>query len=86
MKWDSIIRYGIVRRLEPFEFNEPSVTVIANVSAAPYTRDNIKKNLVNQITSPVRWFESIQYLRQNGETEFIEVDPGNVLSRLLPQI
>ena len=74
------------RFLDEFEFKPLSIEVIANVTAKPYTQETIKENLTRQITSPVKWFESIGYLRKAGETEFVEVGPGNVLTRLLPQI
>ncbi|MGL5742704.1 MAG: ACP S-malonyltransferase [Legionella sp.] len=60
--------------------------VIANVSAQPYTNDSIKENLVKQITHSVRWSETIRYLKNQGDTVFIELGPGNVLTRLLAQI
>ncbi len=67
----------------PFEFKAPSIPVIANISVQPYSAENIKENLVTQIDHPVRWSETINYLHQQGETEFIEIGPGNVLTRLL---
>jgi malonyl CoA-acyl carrier protein transacylase len=45
----------------------------------------IKDNLIKQITHPVCWTETIRYLKNQGETVFIEVGPGNVLTRLLAQ-
>ncbi|MBI2786313.1 MAG: ACP S-malonyltransferase, partial [Legionella longbeachae] len=46
----------------------------------------IKEYLVKQITHPVRWTETIHYLKNQGESVFIEVGPGNVLTRLSAQI
>jgi len=71
--------------IDQFSFSELQATVIANVNAEPYTLDTIKENLVNQITHPVLWTEIIQYVKNKGESEFVEVGPGNVLTRLLAQ-
>lgn len=72
--------------LESFSFKPAHTKVIANVSAEPYTQQNIKSNLSRQIMSPVRWTESIKYLKHEGETEFVEVGPGNILTRLMAQL
>ena len=72
--------------LEGFEFSEPAIPVISNVHANPYGKALVKENLVEQITHPVRWTESIQYLRRRGEMEFEEIGPGTVLTRLIAQI
>lgn len=71
--------------INQFEMSHLHVQVIANVTAQPYTDTVIKENLVKQITSPVRWSESISYLKNKGESEFIEIGPGNVLTRLMAQ-
>lgn len=71
--------------IQQFEFTEPHIQVIANVTAEPYTQALIKDYLVRQITSPVRWTDIIRYLKQKGESEFLEVGPGNVLARLMSQ-
>lgn len=71
--------------IKTFTMNALRTRVIANVNVQPYTNETIKSNLVHQITSPVKWAESIYYLRQCGETQFIEIGPGNVLTRLLTQ-
>lgn len=69
--------------IEQFAFSSPHITVIANATAQPYNAENIKDNLTKQIDHTVRWTETINYLHQQGETEFIEIGPGNVLTRLL---
>lgn len=73
------------RFIEQFVFHDLKIPVISNINASPYEQDKIKETLVNQITSPVRWTETIHYLRNKGETEFIEAGPGKVLSGLLKQ-
>jgi malonyl CoA-acyl carrier protein transacylase len=76
--------------LAPMSFPAPKIPVIANVTAQPYPTDNasetIKSLLIKQITSSVQWTQSIRYLVSNGVTEFKEMGPGNVLTRLVQQI
>jgi trans-AT polyketide synthase/acyltransferase/oxidoreductase domain-containing protein len=72
--------------LQPTRFSELQIPVIANVDARAYAKAKIADNLVSQIHSPVRWVETIQYLMTKGEVEFIEVGPGQVLTRLVNQI
>jgi malonyl CoA-acyl carrier protein transacylase len=74
--------------LEGFEFADPKIPVIANVTARPYQHDAVVKMLANQIASTVQWCESIQYLLSigvsQGETvEFEEVGFGDVLTKLV---
>ncbi|STY29551.1 malonyl CoA-ACP transacylase [Legionella wadsworthii] len=72
--------------ITPFEFSPFKLCVLANVTGEPYAANSVKENLVKQITHPVRWTESIRYLKNKGENVFIEVGPGNVLSRLINQV
>ncbi len=72
--------------LKTFTFNPPAIPVISNVEAAPYPDEGIANLLAQQITSPVRWVETIQYLKQQPNPEFHEVGPGKVLQGLIRQI
>jgi malonyl CoA-acyl carrier protein transacylase len=74
--------------LTPFAFRTPSVPVMSNVTARPYPGDSaaIRSLLIRQISSPVMWLQSIQYLVTNGVSTFTETGPGNVLTRLAQQI
>lgn len=74
--------------LNDFQFSAPKLPIIANCTAEPYpSRDaDIKKILAQQMTSPVRWTDSIDYLLSQGETEFIEAGPGVVLTGLIGRI
>ncbi len=72
--------------LKNFEFQPLQIPVIANYTAAPYQDGEIANNMTQQISSPVRWVESIQYLKQQPEPEFEEIGPGNVLTKLIKQI
>jgi malonyl CoA-acyl carrier protein transacylase len=76
--------------LNGFEFNNLKIPVIANVTGKAYPNENItetiKSMLSQQMTQSVRWTDSIQYLFHNGVTDFVEIGPGTVLSRLVQQI
>ncbi|OWP62987.1 [acyl-carrier-protein] S-malonyltransferase [Hymenobacter amundsenii] len=61
--------------------------VYQNVDAAPHTDpDEIRENLVRQLTAPVRWTQSVQRMVQDGATEFVECGPGKVLQGLVKKI
>lgn len=72
--------------LQPFEFATPRLPVIANVNATPYHPSVIKTNLVNQITHPVEWVKTIEYLQTKPGITIKEVGPGTVLSGLMRRI
>ena len=69
--------------LKGVEFNDLTIPVISNLKAAPYSQSEIRHILVEHISSPVRWNESIKYLMDLGETDFREVGPGRVLTGLI---
>ena len=69
------------------KFNEPTCPVYQNVDAQPYTDPTtIKHNLINQLTSPVRWTQTVQHMVADGAGRFTEVGPGNVLQGLVKKI
>lgn len=72
--------------LAGFDLKVPTIPVISNVSAEPYSKECIKHLLVEQLTSPVRWVESIQYIMAQDNVEFIEIGPGKVLTKLINEI
>ena len=68
-------------------FNTLNYKVVSNVTAKAYENINeIKKLLIKQIESPVRWRESIEYMISLGSSSFIEIGPGKVLSGLIKRI
>lgn len=73
--------------INQINFKNPSKDLISNVTALPI-RDSseIKKLLVKQIYSKVRWRESVLFMIKNGINEFIELGPGKVLSGLVKRI
>lgn len=69
------------------EFKAPSCPVYQNVTAsAVIDPAEIKKNLMSQLTAPVKWTQSIQQMIADGGSEFIEVGPGKVLRGLMRKI
>ena len=68
-------------------FSNPLCPIYQNVSGhALSTENEIKENLISQLTSPVRWTQSINNMINDGATEFIEVGPGKVLQGLVRKI
>ena len=68
-------------------FSKPSCPIYQNVVASAVTDpDEIKENLIAQLTAPVRWTQSVQQMIADGGTEFIEVGPGKVLQGLMRKI
>ena len=68
-------------------FKKPNKEIISNVTARPVVdTEIIKKLLIDQISSKVRWRESLLYMLENGVNEFIEIGPGKVLSGLAKRI
>lgn len=74
-------------KIENVNFTKPNYEIIANVTASP-TNDpaDIKKLLVEQIYSKVRWRESILYMSNQNITEYLEIGPGKVLTGLVKRI
>jgi [acyl-carrier-protein] S-malonyltransferase len=69
------------------DLKAPETTVYANVTAAPHTDvESMKKLLIDQITQPVRWYQSMQAIVNTGEAHFIELAPSRVLTGLLKKI
>lgn len=68
-------------------FYTPSCPIYQNVTALPVLNETeIKNNLISQLTSPVKWTQSVQQMIADGGAEFIEVGPGNVLQGLVRKI
>lgn len=68
-------------------FSAGRCAVYQNVDAAPHTDpDEIRQNLIRQLTAPVRWTQLVQRMTQDGATEFVECGPGKVLQGLVKKI
>jgi [acyl-carrier-protein] S-malonyltransferase len=73
--------------LSNIEIKQPRLTLIANVTANIENNPNeIRNNLVTQVTATVRWTESVNKMIELGVTHFVEVGPGKVLSGLIKRI
>ncbi len=73
--------------LDKSTFAAASIPVVQNCSARPATDvGQIKENLKKQISSPVRWYESIEFMLKKGVDTFVEIGPGKVLSGLVKKI
>ena len=80
-------RNELAAAIEATLFSNPICPVYQNVDALP-SQDivTIKKNLINQLTAPVRWTESVRNMVKDGATTFIECGPGKVLQGLVKKI
>jgi [acyl-carrier-protein] S-malonyltransferase len=68
-------------------FKHPICPVYQNVNALPSTDiATIKQNLINQLTAPVRWTQTVRQMAADGATVFIECGPGKVLQGLVKKI
>lgn len=80
-------RIELAEAIENTTFNEPTCPVYQNVTARPSTQvSEIKDNLIKQLTSPVRWTQSVQNMVADGATVFVESGPGKVLQGLVKKI
>jgi [acyl-carrier-protein] S-malonyltransferase len=75
------------RLLDATPFQKPAIPLVANATAGPLTDpDDIRDALGRQLTSPVRWSESVRWMIAQGVTRFVEVGPKEVLTGLLRRI
>jgi [acyl-carrier-protein] S-malonyltransferase len=80
-------REELAKAIENTTFNPPICPVYQNVNAQPATDiEVIKKNLRDQLTSPVRWTQSVQQMTKDGAKTYIECGPGKVLQGLVKKI
>ena len=74
-------------KIENTNFLKPKPSIISNVTAREETDvDKIRPLLIDQITSRVRWRESIDFMIKQGVVSFLEIGPGKVLSGLVKKI
>lgn len=80
-------REELAAAIESTSFNQPICPVYQNVTAsAVHDPNEIKENLIVQLTAPVKWTQSIQQMIADGASSFTEVGPGKVLSGLIKKI
>lgn len=80
-------RTALAAAIEATTFNPPICPIYQNVTAHAVTApEDIKLNLISQLTAPVKWTQSVQSMVADGATEFIELGPGKVLQGLVKKI
>ena len=80
-------RVELAAAIEKAPVSNPVCPVYQNVDAKPHTEAaDIKANLLKQLTSPVRWTQSVKNIIADGMTEFVECGPGQVLTGLIGRI
>ena len=80
-------RTRLAKAIETTLFSTPVCPVYQNVTASPVNNpEEIKKNLIAQLTAPVRWTQTVQHMIADGATQFIEVGPGKVLQGLVKKV
>ena len=89
--YHSTLMASAAKRLEEFirdvPIRPPCLPVISNVTGQPHGMpDDIRRQMVLQVTSPVQWVACVQRLQQQGVTRYIECGPGRVLSGLVKRI
>jgi len=77
----------LARELERVKIQTPSIPVVSNVTARPVTGpQEIKDNLIKQVTASVLWEDSMKFILSEGITNFIEFGPGKILKGLMRRI
>lgn len=77
-------RQELAEAIEKTQFHTPICPVYQNVDALPHTSPaEIKENLLKQLTSPVRWTQTVMNMTRDGATEYAELGPGAVLEGLI---
>ncbi|MFA7056156.1 MAG: ACP S-malonyltransferase [Candidatus Cloacimonadales bacterium] len=77
----------LAEEMEKLDFANAKIPVVSNVDAQPHTyATKIKENLAKQVTSSVRWIESVEYMIEQGVELFVEFGPQKVLSGMIKKI
>jgi [acyl-carrier-protein] S-malonyltransferase len=80
-------RAELAEAIAKTQFQTPRCPVYQNVDALPHTNpEEIKENLIAQLTAPVRWTQAVKNMIADGATEFVELGPGKVLQGLVSKI
>ncbi len=80
-------RVELKAAIENTNFNQPICPIYQNVDAKPHTSvEEIKQNLIAQLTAPVRWTQTVQNMVANNILEYVEVGPGKVLQGLVQKV
>jgi [acyl-carrier-protein] S-malonyltransferase len=77
----------LAKAIEETEFNTPICAVYQNVNAKAVTNPaDIKANLIEQLTAPVKWTQTIENMIKQGATSFTEIGPGKTLQGLIKKV
>lgn len=80
-------RVELAQAIEATPFSKPICPIYQNADAKPYTNpEQIKQNLIAQLTSPVRWTQTMKNMLADGAQSFTELGPGNVLQGLVKKV
>lgn len=80
-------RLELANAIELASFREPICPIYQNVDAKPHTNpEEIKQNLIAQLTAPVRWTQIVENMVADGFTSYVELGPGSVLQGLISKI
>ncbi len=80
-------RKELAAAIEAADFKAPCCPIYQNVDALPHTSpEEIKANLIAQLTAPVRWTQIVERMTADGVTDFVELGPGTVLQGLIRKI
>ncbi|MDW7693597.1 ACP S-malonyltransferase [Flammeovirgaceae bacterium SG7u.111] len=80
-------RQELAEAIAQTDIKDPICPIYQNVDAKPYTKaEDIKANLIAQLTSPVRWTQTVQNMMADGATKFTECGPGKVLQGLVKKV
>lgn len=78
---------ALKEELEKIEIKTPTIQVIKNIDAKPYSEtENVKEILANHVTNPVRFSDSIQYMVNQGVDTFVEIGPGKTLTGFVKKV
>lgn len=80
-------RAELEKAISKTHFSKPSCPIYQNVTAKPHSDpEQVKQNLIAQLTAPVRWTQSVQQMLADGSNSFTECGPGNVLQGLVRKV
>jgi [acyl-carrier-protein] S-malonyltransferase len=80
-------RVELEKAINETTFSKPVCPIYQNVTASAVSKpDEIKKNLIAQLTAPVRWTQTVEQMLKDGATQFTEVGPGKVLQGLIKKV
>jgi malonyl CoA-acyl carrier protein transacylase len=87
-RYMSPVKQHFRKFIEGVDMHEAKIPVISNYTAKPYPKDRkaIIENMSQQIDHPIFWLQCIEYLMAQGETVFLELGPGEVLTNILKKI